>query len=439
MNIGRQGSSQGYGAPTHRRGERGPGGPVAPERTGVMSTAGFGSGPAMVDPLIDSPRAWLSAFAVAAANGIAFGIAYTFGTFFDSMATEFGADKSSTALIFGITLLFFFGFGVISGPLSDRYGPRPLLIAGALTMVIGLLVTSQATSLAVGIISYGIGVGIGGGLIIAPLTSSIGPLFERSRPAAFSLVAVGNGVSVLILVPLSEWMIARSDWRQAYILLAAIAAFGLGLAAIALYSTPGRGSGASPSLSVLAAVPGFLVLMVVSLLLSIALFIAFAFIQTFAVEDGVSVSDAARLVSLVGLSSIFGRIGLSALVRRIGAIAVMRLTLVVLVAAYVIWFFAEGDRLLLVAFVVPFGVAYGGFVAVSPEAVIRLIGLGGLGKSMGLMFFAFGVGGLIGPPLAGRLAEQYSGHEVPILLSVALVTTATALSFAIRPGPPADG
>ncbi len=386
------------------------------------------------DPIIDSGRAWVSAIAVSVANGIGFGIAYTFGTFFDSMATEFGADKSSTALIFGVTLLFFFGFGIVSGPLSDRFGPRPLLIAGGVVMVVGLLITSRAESLAVGIVSYGIGVGIGGGLFIAPTTSSIGPLFDRHRPAAFSLVAVGNGIGVLILVPLSEWAISTNDWRWAYVLLAAIAGVGIGLSAIGLISRPGGGAGGRISLLSLVRVPGFAALSVVSLLMSIALFIAFAFIQTFAVEDGVSVSTAARLLSLVGLSSIFGRIGLVVLVRRLGAIAVMRLALVIQVIAYMLWYLAGGQIPLLVAFVVLFGSAYGGFVAVTPETVIRLSGLAGLGKSMGLLFFWFGLGGLIGPPLAGRLADRTTGHDLPILLAIGLVATAAVVSFGVRSG-----
>ncbi len=384
------------------------------------------------DPVIDSGRAWVSALAVAAVNGIGFGIAYTFGTFFESMANEFGADKSSTALIFGVTLLFFFGFGVVSGQLADRFGPQPLMVAGALIMVIGLLVTSQAQSLVVGIAGYGIGVGIGGGLMLTPAMSSIGPIFDRKRPAAFSLVAVGAGVGVLVLVPLAEWMIARRDWREAYVLLAAIAAFGLGLASLAIYSRPGKQGAVSPSIASLFKTPGFAMLFLVSMLMSIPLFIAFAFVQTFAVEDGVSVSDAALLVSLIGLASIFGRIGLSALVRRVGAILVLRGALIVHAAAYVIWYYAGGDVNRLMAFAVLFGASYGGYVAVSPEALVTLSGLAGLGKSMGMLLLSFGLGGLIGPPLAGRLADQSTGHEVPILVCIALVGTAMVLSFGVR-------
>lgn len=387
------------------------------------------------DPLIDSPRAWVAAVAVSAANGMGFGIAYTFGTFFDSMATEFNADKGATALIFGVTLLFFFGFGMISGPLSDQLGPRPLLMLGGFTMVFGLLVTARADSLLVGIIAYGIGVGIGGGLYIAPISASIGTLFDQRRAAAFSLVAVGNGIGVLVLVPLSERIIADQGWRRAYEVLAIVAAVIFVLASFAIVSRPASRTVIGPSNKALLANTGFSALFLVSLLMSIGLFIAFAFIQTFAIEDGVSVSGAARLISIVGLSSIIGRVGLTALVKPLGALTVVRLALAIQTIAYIMWYFAGGTIGLLVAFVILFGSAYGGFVAVIPEASIRIVGLVGLGRSMGLLFLSFGVGGLIGPPLAGWLADTTTGNDVPILLTVGLLATATlALEVTRRTG-----
>ncbi|MEM7271946.1 MAG: MFS transporter [Actinomycetota bacterium] len=413
--------------------------PDRPEPVGQVAEPPEPAAAGSVDPLIDSGRAWIAAVAVAAANGVGFGIAYSFGTFFDSMAAEFEADRGATALIFGVTLLFFFGFGIVSGPISDRVGPRPLLIAGAVTMVVGLLITSRAGSLPVAIVAYGIGVGIGGGLYIAPLSASVGALFDRRRPAAFSVMAVGNGLAVLIIVPLAEAVIAANDWRRAYVVLAVVAGviFVAALPAVVMPSRSGDdGRPAEPAPVVgamtLFRTAGFGARFFVGLLMSVGLFIAFGFIQTFAIDDGVSVSTAARLVSLVGLSSIVGRVGLTALVRPLGAITVVRLALAVQTVAYLIWYVAGGSLPLLVTFVVLFGSAYGGFVAVVPEAGIRLVGLVGLGKSMGLLFLSFGVGGLIGPPLAGWLADVTTGNDIPILLTVGLLAAATLTSALIR-------
>src|SRR4051794_10161142 len=76
---------------------------------------------------VDSGRAWVVAVTIAVCAALAFGICYSFGAFFDSMEEEFHAGRSATALVFAITTFLFFGVGIVSGPLSDRIGPRRLL------------------------------------------------------------------------------------------------------------------------------------------------------------------------------------------------------------------------------------------------------------------------------------------------------------------------
>ncbi len=129
----------------------------------------------------DSGRAWLVAVAAAAANGAAFGTAYTFGTFFDSMADEFGSDSGSTALLFGVTLLFFFGMGIVTGPIADRVGYHRLLAIGGTMFVAGLWATANVDSLTVGYVTYGLGVGVGSGCFIAPLTALVGLVFVQQE------------------------------------------------------------------------------------------------------------------------------------------------------------------------------------------------------------------------------------------------------------------
>ena len=55
----------------------------------------------------DSSRAWAVAVGAAIANGVAFGVLYTFGTFVESMAEEFDAGLGPTLLVFGITMFLF--------------------------------------------------------------------------------------------------------------------------------------------------------------------------------------------------------------------------------------------------------------------------------------------------------------------------------------------
>jgi len=378
--------------------------------------------------VLDSGRAWLAAAGVAVGNGVAFGTAYTFGIFFDSMATEFDASRGSTALIFGITLLLFFGFGIVSGPLSDRHGPLPLLAAGATLFVAGLFLTSMVNQVWLGYITYGLGVGLGSGFFVAPLTAAAGGLFVKRRAAALGLVAAGNGLGSMLLIPFAEWAIGAYGWRSAYRLLALVAVVGYLFALVTVLRPPPRpvisgGQKAAP----LSADPVFRSLFVSAFFMSLSLFTAFAFIVPFATENGVTERTAALIFALMGLASIVGRLGLSFLSGRIGPLRIYQLMLLFQPVAYGIWFFAGGSIGLLVAFALVLGTTYGGFVAITPEVGITLFGAENMGKMMGQLFLAFGIGGLIGPPFAGWLADTTSQRPV-IGLVIAMVVIALALS-----------
>ena len=53
---------------------------------------------------------------------------------------------------------------------------------------------------------------------------------------------------------------------------------------------------------------------------------------------------------------------------------------------------------------------------------------------MGLVFLAFGVGGLLGPPLGGVLADATEGPAIPIAFALATSVAAFACSLTMRTG-----
>ncbi len=381
--------------------------------------------------VIDSGRAWVAVVGVALANGIAFGTAYTFGTFFDAMADEFGASRGSTAIIFALTLLLFFGFGLVAGPLSDRHGPLPLLLAGGVLFVVGLMLTSIVNQLWLGYLTYSIGVGLGGGCFVAPLTGVGGSLFTKRRAAALGVIATGNGLGTLTLIPLSQNLIETYGWRVAYRWLAIIGLVGFVLAAFAIVRPPARPDSvgepsATVSTSDIVADPVFRSLFGSAMFVSISLFSAFAFIIPFATDNGVTSERAAQIFSLVGLSSIVGRLGLTGLSGRLGPVRLYRLMMLLQPVAYAIWLVAGGREGVLVLFALVLGTTYGGFVAISPEVAIHLFGVANVGRLMGLLFLSFGVGGLIGPPAAGWLAEA-SGQR-PVIIAVIVIVGVALVS-----------
>jgi predicted MFS family arabinose efflux permease len=266
--------------------------------------------------------------------------------------------------------------------------------------------------------------------------AAIGRLFDRRRALAIGIVATGNGLGTLLLVPLAEYVIDRHGWRDAYVVLAALgaAAVALGVALVRDPPTGGPAPRAAEHLRWAAGLRSFRALFASGLLMSIGLYVALGFIVPFAKDDGVASSTAARLVGIVGLSSIAGRLGFTALSGRLDPVQLYRLSLAVQPVAYVLWLVADGRLAVLVVFCVLLGATYGGFVALGPEVVVHLYGLRGLGALMGALFLSFGLGGLVGPPMAGWLADVTDGHTVPIVAVIVAVALAVALSAAIADG-----
>ena len=102
-------------------------------------------------PALPTPRIFYGWFVVAAAFAVTFagfGSAYTFSAFVESLQRDFGASRGSVSLVFSLAGFLYFGLGIVSGPLADRWGSRRLAVAGMIMIGIGLAAASMARSLA---------------------------------------------------------------------------------------------------------------------------------------------------------------------------------------------------------------------------------------------------------------------------------------------------
>ncbi len=386
---------------------------------------------------VDSSTGWLVATATFISTFTVFGVAYSFGAFFRPMADEFGADRSTVALVFAVTTLLYFGLGVVSGNAADRYGPRPVLIVGGVALVGGLVVTSQVESIIAGYVTYGLGVGIGVACGYVPMVACVGAWFDRHRSTAVGFAVAGIGTGTLVVAPLAERLIAEVGWRTAYLYLAAGAAALLSLASIGARRPPRSQGGSDEAqsgfgqlLRRIRSSPTFGVLYAATMFISMGLFIPFVFMADYVAEQRIDGSGSV-IVGLIGLCSVVGRLGLGAAASRLDSLKLFYGSLAVMAASYLIWLTAADRYGQLVLFAVILGVAYGGFIALSPVVAARLFGTVGLGGMLGALYTAAGVGGLIGPPTAGAMIDRL-GYS-PTLIAAGLVSSLGAATFFLLP------
>ena len=94
---------------------------------------------------VSNPRIFYGWFVVAgtfAVTFVGFGCAYSFSAFLLPLQHDFAASRGSISLVFSIAGFLYFGLGVISGPLADRYGSRLLAVIGMILTGAGLMVAS---------------------------------------------------------------------------------------------------------------------------------------------------------------------------------------------------------------------------------------------------------------------------------------------------------
>jgi MFS family permease len=380
---------------------------------------------------LDSTRGWLVVGAAFVSTFTVFGVAYSFGAFFDSMAEDFGTGKGATALMFSITTALYFTLGLVSGRLADRFGPRPVLIAGAVALGVGLLTTSRVNSIWLGYVTYGVGVGVAVACAYVPMVAVVGGWFLRRRTAAMGVAVAGIGMGTLILVQVSEALIDHYGWRTAYVVLGIGGTGVLLVASLTARRPPLSVQTESAPLASVMRERSFIVLYVAIVLASLALFVPFVYIKSYAKDRGIDSGAAATLIALIGGASVVGRLGMGAVASRVGPIRLLQASVAVMAASFFLWLGAGSSYAVLVVFALTMGVGYGGFIALTPAVAAQLFGTTGLGEILGALYTGAAIGGLVGPPGAGEVIDRVSYHAA-IVLAMALTALAAAVLFTLR-------
>ncbi|MGY1793066.1 MFS transporter [Geodermatophilus sp. SYSU D00525] len=382
-------------------------------------------------PAVDSLRSWAMVAAAFAAMFASFGIAYSFGAFLEPMAEEFGAGRGTTSVFFALTSLTYFGLGALSGIAVDRYGPRRVLLVGGIALGAGLAATSRAGELWIGLVTYGLGVGIGVACAYVPMVAVVGGWFERRRTLAIGVAVTGIGLGTLTVAPVAAALIGELGWRDTHLVLGLAGAAVL-LACAAVVTCPPVPAGPA-ALTPAEAVRNrdYRRLYLASGLVSVALFVPFVHLPGSAEQVGVDQVAAALLVGVIGAASTAGRLVLGAVAARTGALRAFRWCFLTMGASFVLWGLAGGYGVL-VAFAVVLGIGYGGFVALGPAVVAERFGTTRLGGLLGVLYTSAGIGSAVGAPLAGA-AVDVSGSYAPVIagcLVLGLAAWLTTLTVA---------
>jgi MFS family permease len=136
--------------------------------------------------------------------------------------TGWSVTGVSSAMTIGFLAMAF--TSMVWGTLSDRLGPRPVVLTGSIVLAASLALASRASSLFAFQFIFGLMVGGAAAAIFAPMMATVTGWFDTHRSLAVSLVSAGMGMAPMTMAPLAAWLVSIHDWRTSMQILAVVVA-----------------------------------------------------------------------------------------------------------------------------------------------------------------------------------------------------------------------
>src|SRR5947207_13024212 len=366
--------------------------------------------------------------------------------FYDFMVREFGWSRAQVTSGNALSKLLVGPlFGFLAGWLVDRFGPRRLMVAGILMAGIALVGLGAIHSLAGFYFFYlfnALGNFCGGPL---PNQVLLSRWFTAARGRAMGFAYLGIGVGGALVPFLAVWLTRAVGWQGALQVLGALIILVALPLALVVRESPEQTSPTSPastnlhqpSVRTILHRPAFYLLLAGSMCSIAAVGGTNQHLKLFlSLDHGFTQGAAARIASLVLASSLVGRLGMGWLADRFPKKYVM-LLIYLLVGSAIPLLFLTSTRGAIYLFAVVFGIGLGGEYMVIPLMAAELFGVQVLGRVMGIVLAADGVGEAVAPWLVGRMRDAAGSYASGfVALIVCALVGAVAISFLPRTSPP---
>jgi MFS family permease len=330
------------------------------------------------------------------------------------------------------------------GGLSDRFGPRPVVLTGSAVLAASLALASRAGSLIEFQLLFGLLVGAATAAVFAPMMACVTGWFDTQRGLAVALVSAGMGMAPMTMAPLTAWLVTIHNWRTAVLTIAGIAA-GLMIPAALLVRRPPALDGAQAEtaadepqadMTVRQAVrsPQFLTLMLANFFCCATHSGPIFHTVSYAVTCGIPMIAAVSIYSIEGVSGMFGRIGFGLAGDRFGAQRILVIGLLAQAFGVLSYaFVSQIGGFYAVALVV--GFIYAGTMPLYAVIIRENFPLRMMGTIIGGTAMAGSLGMSTGPLLGGLIYDHFDSYVLMYVGSWGMGLAAMLMLMAFRPFP----
>jgi OFA family oxalate/formate antiporter-like MFS transporter len=369
-----------------------------------------------------------------------------FGLFIIPLGDQFGWTRAATSgamsLCMGVSGLV----GILMGRFSDKYNMGIVVALGTLAGTASYLLLSIMDSLWEFYLFFGLGVGICAGCAYTPVAATVSKWFGEKRALALGVALSGLVVGQMVLSPVLNRLIGDAGWRTGFFAMAVIV-FACGLPGMVLLArrpddsdrhataaerARGHESGhlaQGYSAKQATKTAPFWMLMITGFTIAFGFYVMISQIKACAQDLGVPSESASLILTVSGVGSLAGSFLAWWLAKRLGG----RWSLLMLVlgqGAAMFLFMLTHSVWSFFAAAVLFGFSFGAASPTRMSLVPPLFGLKAVGAILGWSSFAWSIGGIAGPYLAGYIHDTTGSYDLAFLTGgLLLIVGALSLYF----------
>jgi OFA family oxalate/formate antiporter-like MFS transporter len=404
-------------------------------------------------------RGWIVTLAGLGIN-LALGVLYAWSVVAKALKAApadggWGWSAGQASLPYAVAVGVFALSMVFAGRAQDRFGPRVVATVGGALTGLGMMVTSLAAAdrpLPV-LLGFGVMAGMGIGLGYAAATPAAVKWFPPERKGLITgLVVSGFGLASVYIAPLTQWLLGTYGIAMTFRLLgAAFLVTTVGLSQLLMNPPSGYvaagaaspGSAASVRASVdydwrdMVRTKQFALLWLMYAFSAFAGLMIIGHMASIAAVQMPELTLGFLLVAVLAVGNAAGRVVAGIASDRIGEVKTM-FAVFVLQAVMMGLLFAAGTPSLLVPVAALIGFGYGANLSLFPSTTAGYFGTRHLGVNYGLVFTAWGVGGVFGSMTAGSILDSTGSYATAYGVAATLCLAAAGLTFATKPPTPGE-
>ncbi len=362
-----------------------------------------------------------------------------------SKDTGWSVTGVSTAMTIGFLAMAF--ASMFWGGLSDRWGPRPVVLTGSVLLAASLMLASVTTSLIAFQFVFGLVVGVAVAAVFAPMMACVTGWFDTHRSLAVSLVSAGMGMAPMTMSPFAAWLITMHDWRTSMQIIALVVLALMIPASLLVKRAPALEAGGDDAMEADAPQEGmttrevlrspqFIVLCLTNFFCCATHSGPIFHTVSYAITCGIPMIAAVTIYSIEGLAGMGGRVVFGLLGDRFGAKHILVLGLLVQAFGALAYVFTGGlASFYLVAGI--FGFIYAGVMPLYAVIARENFPLRMMGTVIGGTAMAGSLGMALGPVAGGLIYDTFASYTWLYVGSWGIGIGAFLIAMTFKPVPKA--